>query len=225
VFALDPERAHSARAERFATRGPEPACGGRDTAGSVEWHGGCRFFPESRRPWRQGSSTRMRKRGLRAWASLGFGFHRSGKRFHTARPPAGSAPRPRPVPAAGPQRALVNPASASQTTARQAGSGRTVGARGAPIAASVGRETSGKNADHASSREAIDDYVSCSATVRQVADYVVVNVSSGRNTGAGVAGPSVRRRASRSHCSRRVVARKGKEGGSSARARATSRAI
>lgn len=166
LFALEPEKAHqlALNALRLAGgRGPKP-----HSAGAVECMG-LRF------PNRVGLAAGFDKNAtaLDGLGSLGFGFVEIGT--VTPRAQAGQ-PRPRlfRLPTAN---ALINrlgfPNDGAAVVAARLRHRKYRGIVGVNI---------GKNATTPTER-ALDDYVSCLRTVRQVADYVVVNVSSPNTAG------------------------------------------
>ena len=161
LFALDPERAHRLvlAALKLGARRTQRSRPGE----AVECLG--LTFPN-----RVGLAAGFDKNAtaLDGLGALGFGFVEVGT--VTPRPQAGHArPRLFRLPAAG---ALINFASVFRTTAPPRS--RAGCARG--YAGVVGVNI-GKNADTPLAR-AVDDYVSCLRTVRAVADYVAINISS-----------------------------------------------
>ena len=166
LFAFDPERAH-----RLALNALRLAGHGRPrmrSAAAIECMG-LRF------PNRVGLAAGFDKNAsaIDGLGSLGFGFIEVGT--VTPRPQAGQ-PRPRlfRLPAA---EALINrlgfPNDGADAVAQRLRHRKYRGIVGVNI---------GKNATTPMAR-AIDDYVSCLRTVRHVADYVVVNVSSPNTAG------------------------------------------
>jgi dihydroorotate dehydrogenase len=166
LFAFDPERAHrlALNAFRLAGHGRLYARG----AGSFECMG-LRF------PSRVGLAAGFDKNAtaIDGLGSLGFGFIEVGT--VTPRPQAGqSRPRLFRLPAA---EALINrlgfPNDGAEAVAARLRHRKYRGVVGVNI---------GKNAT-TPLPSALDDYVSCLRTVRHVADYVVVNVSSPNTAG------------------------------------------
>ena len=166
LFAFDPERAHqlALNALRLAGHGRMRV----PSAGSIECLG-LRF------PNRVGLAAGFDKNAaaIDGLGTLGFGFIEVGT--VTPRPQSGQ-PRPRlfRLPAA---EALINrlgfPNDGAEKVAARLRHRKYRGVVGVNI---------GKNATTPIAR-AIDDYVSCLRTVRHVADYVVVNVSSPNTAG------------------------------------------
>lgn len=166
LFAFDPERAHRialhalqlAGRSRMRTR----------SAGSIECMG-LRF------PNRLGLAAGFDKNAsaLDGLGSLGFGFIEVGTVTPRAQP---GQPRPR-LFRLGAAQALINrlgfPNDGAETVAARLRQRMYRGIVGVNI---------GKNATTPMSL-AVDDYVSCLRTVRHVADYIVVNVSSPNTAG------------------------------------------
>jgi dihydroorotate dehydrogenase len=166
LFALDPERAHGLVLEALRVAGRRVRR--LPSAAPIQCMG-LRF------PNRVGLAAGFDKNAiaLDGLASLGFGFIEVGT--VTPRPQAGqSRPRVFRLPSAG---ALINrlgfPNDGAAAVAARVRRRRYQGLVGINI---------GKNADTPITR-AIDDYVSCWRTVRGVADYVAVNVSSPNTSG------------------------------------------
>jgi dihydroorotate dehydrogenase len=167
LFALEPERAHRLALQAFrlaARRGPRI----RTPAAPIKCLG-LRF------PNRVGLAAGFDKNAiaLEGLGSLGFGFIEVGTVTPRAQP---GQPPPRlfRLPAA---MALINrlgfPNDGAEAVAARLRHRRYRGVVGVNI---------GKNASTALER-GVDDYVSCLRTLRQVADYVVVNVSSPNTAG------------------------------------------
>ena len=161
LFALDPERAHRLvlAALKLGARRAQ-----RSRPGEAVECFGLRF------PNRVGLAAGFDKNAtaVDGLGALGFGFIEVGT--VTPRPQAGqSRPRLFRLPAAG---ALINrlgfPNDGAAAVAGRLRARRYAGVVGVNI---------GKNADTPLAR-AVDDYVSCLRTVRAVADYVAINVSS-----------------------------------------------
>jgi dihydroorotate dehydrogenase len=166
LFALDPEHAHRMVLTSLRLTGRHLP---RRTPGRAVECMGLRFLN------RVGLAAGFDKDAVAvdALGRLGFGFIEIGT--VTPRPQPGQ-PRPRlfRLPAAG---ALINrlgfPNEGAKAVAARLRRGRYPGVVGVNI---------GKNAATPLSR-AIDDYVSCFRTLRNVADYIVVNVSSPNTEG------------------------------------------
>jgi dihydroorotate dehydrogenase len=166
LFALEPEKAHqlALNALRLAGRSGAKL----HSAGAIECMG-LRF------PNRVGLAAGFDKNAtaLDGLGSLGFGFIEVGTVTPRAQP---GQPRPRlfRLPAAN---ALINrlgfPNDGAAAVAARLRHRKYRGIVGVNI---------GKNAATPTER-ALDDYVSCLRTVRQVADYIVVNVSSPNTAG------------------------------------------
>jgi dihydroorotate dehydrogenase len=167
LFALEPEQAHRLALQAFrlaSRRGPRI----RATAAPVKCLG-LRF------PNRVGLAAGFDKNAiaLEGLGSLGFGFIEVGTVTPRAQP---GQPPPRlfRLPAA---LALINrlgfPNDGAEAVAARLRHRRYRGVVGVNI---------GKNASTPIER-GVDDYVSCLRTVRQVADYIVVNVSSPNTAG------------------------------------------
>jgi dihydroorotate dehydrogenase len=164
LFALEPERAHSLALQALRLAGRR---GPRIRAGAPIKCLGLRF------PNRVGLAAGFDKNAIAVdgLGSLGFGFMEVGTVTPRAQP-GQPAPRLFRLPAA---MALINrlgfPNDGADVVAARLRHRKYRGVLGINI---------GKNASTPLDR-AIDDYVSCMRSVRQAADYVVVNVSS-RNT-------------------------------------------
>ncbi|MGA7539125.1 MAG: quinone-dependent dihydroorotate dehydrogenase [Steroidobacteraceae bacterium] len=166
LFALDAERAHRLALDALRLAGKRAL---RLRSGAPIECLGLRF------PNRVGLAAGFDKNAVAVdgLGSLGFGFIEVGTVTPRAQP---GQPRPRlfRLPAAG---ALINrlgfPNDGAEKVASRLRQRRYRGIVGVNI---------GKNADTPVAR-AIDDYVSCLRTVRNVADYLVVNVSSPNTIG------------------------------------------
>jgi dihydroorotate dehydrogenase len=166
LFALDAERAHRLALDALRLAGKRAL---RPRSGTPIECLGLRF------PNRVGLAAGFDKNAVAVdgLGSLGFGFIEVGTVTPRAQP---GQPRPRlfRLPAEG---ALINrlgfPNDGAEKVASRLRHRRYRGIVGVNI---------GKNADTPVAR-AIDDYVSCLRTVRSVADYVVVNVSSPNTIG------------------------------------------
>jgi dihydroorotate dehydrogenase len=182
LFRLDPERAHQlslGAAHLLSSRGWSRAALARlmqtsPTGGQrgVElW--GLRF------PNRLGLAAGMDKNGVAvpAWSALGFGHVEVGTVTPVAQP---GNPRPRLVrlPRSG---ALVNAMgfnnAGAPALARQLRTHRERGLVDIPVGVSIGKSKTTPVS------EAVEDYLRCVAAVRDVADYLAVNVSSPNTPG------------------------------------------
>ncbi len=181
LFRLDPERAHHvslhaaqvagshALSRRALAAAMAPVPGGES---AVELWGLC--FPN-----RLGLAAGMDKNGVAvpAWEALGFGHVEVGT--VTSIPQPGN-PQPRLVrlPHSG---ALINRMGfnneGASALARQLRHHRTAGGVGIPIGVSLGKSKA-TDVEHAT-----EDYLASLAVVRDVADYIAVNVSSPNTAG------------------------------------------
>lgn len=168
LFLLEPERAHALGLAALRRMGRRPPAAPLSPAGGVRLFG--LDFPN-----RVGLAAGLDKNGVAVdgLGALGFGFVEVGTVTPRAQP---GQPRPRlfRVPAAG---ALINrmgfPNEGAAALAARLRQRRWQGIVGVNI---------GKNADTPLER-AVDDYVACLEIVRDVSDYIVVNVSSPNTAG------------------------------------------